>query len=93
MSEQILAATAGGFIGRAFKPLRYEPHGRLGWLPIKRSSHLLQEKGIRRPAISACNDKHTDSKSLWMFRFVEEVLSTQHTINEINNAAIHFFTF
>ena len=38
------------------KPLRYELHGFLGWLPIKESSHLPQEKAIRLTAISVCND-------------------------------------
>ena len=61
MSEQMLAANAGGSIGRAFKPVRYELHGLPGWLPIKGSSHLPREKAIRPTAIFVSNDKHTVS--------------------------------
>ena len=93
MSEQMLAANASGSIGRAFKPIRYELHGLLGWLPIKGSSHLPQEKAIRLTAISVCNDKHTDSKSFWVSRFIEEVFPSQDTWNVFGNAAIHFPAF
>ena len=93
MSEPMLAANACGSIGRAFKPVRYELHSLLGWLPIRGSSHLPQEKAIRPTAIFVSNDKHTDSKSLWISRFIEEVFPSQNTWDVFGNAAIHFPAF